>query len=68
MSYLGSKVLDLIEEGLDLRSKIKNTKIEGYRNPLWYDEAKERLAKVEEELSELLEPSMSVNNFLFGNP
>lgn len=56
-SYIGTDLLDLIEEGLELRAKIKNTGWNGYRNPLWYDEARDRLSEIEAKISEVLKHS-----------
>jgi hypothetical protein len=58
MDNSGAKLLDLIEEGIDLRDKIKTVQqtTTGYRYPVWYDSIKERLSTVEEEISDLIEP------------
>lgn len=53
---LGDKFLRLVFEGIELKKKIDSTNIEGYRNPLWYDEAKERLSEINGELGEILKP------------
>lgn len=53
---LGATALNLISEGVHLKKKIDDTPISGYRNPLWYDEAKERISEIETELGEILAP------------
>lgn len=50
---------ELIEEGIDLRKRRKEFDFGnwlGSRNPLWYDEATDRLREIEEEIGEIVSP------------
>lgn len=64
---LGKQLLDLIDEGIQLRTKMReeDNHASRYRNPLWYDEAKGRLEEIEDELDKLLEqPVYSISSLL----
>lgn len=53
---LGNKFLSLVFEGVELKKKLEGFTTENYRNPLWYDEAKERITEINDELGEILAP------------
>lgn len=64
---LGKQLLDLVDEGIQLRTKMReeDDRAPRYRNPLWYDEAKGRLEEIEGELDKLLEqPVYSISSLL----